>query len=484
MGLQPDQNLSRRAFLRTAALAAAAAALPAASQTRPPNVILFVIDDLGWMDLGCQGSTFYETPHLDRLAREGVRFTDAYAACPVCSPSRAALMTGRYPGSVGFTGHITAIGRHRSKPHGRVIPPDDRMFLDPRETTLAEALAPAGYVSASIGKWHLGSREYWPERQGFDFNVAGYDHGSPPGYFDPYEDPDKSWNTDIPTLADREAGEYLTDRLTDEAVRFVEQSGDRPFLLYLPHYAVHTPLQAPPELVAKYRKKLASDDSQFDPVYAAMIEKVDDSLGRLMQALERLGKRENTLIVATSDNGGLLESTRNRPLREGKGSLYEGGVRVPLIVCWPNGFAGGAVSHEPVSGVDLYPTIAEAAGERARPGAVEGRSLLPALRDPAAAQPERDLLWYYPQYSPQFQRPGAALRRGRWKLIEHYDPPAVELYDLADDLGETRDLAASQPEKAAELLARLRGWIDEHVSIRHRLNPKYDPALAAQEKLQ
>ena len=276
--------MNRRQFLQAGAAAGLAASL-GAQQRRPPNVILFLVDDLGWMDLGCQGSTFYETPHTDRLAAEGVRFTDAYSACPVCSPSRAALMTGKYPGSVGFTGHITAILRHRYKPHGRVIPPDDYMFLRHRETTLAEALKPAGYASASIGKWHLGSEEYWPEKQGFDLNVGGYDHGSPPSYFDPYTSPAKDWNPDIPTLEDRRPGEYLTDRLTDEAVEFIEANREQPFFLYMTHFAVHTPLEAPSELVRKYEKKLQVDDSQIDPIYAAMIEKMDDSLGKLVATL-------------------------------------------------------------------------------------------------------------------------------------------------------------------------------------------------------
>ena len=316
----------------------------------PPNVVLFLVDDLGWMDLGCQGSSFYETPRTDRLARHGMRLTNAYSACPVCSPSRAALMTGKYPGSVGFTGHITAILRHRYKKHGRIIPPDDYMFLRHRETTLPEALKPAGYVSASIGKWHLGSKRYWPEEQGFDLNVAGYDHGSPPSHFHPYADPDKEWNSRIPTLDGGEPGEYLTDRLTDEAVRFIEDHRDQPFFLYLTHYAVHTPLEAPNDLVRKYEQKLKLDDSQFSAVYAAMVEKVDESLGRIVDTLERFGLRNDTVVIFTSDNGGTQVATGNAPLREGKGYLYEGGIRVPLIVSWPGHVEPGSLCDTPVSG--------------------------------------------------------------------------------------------------------------------------------------
>ena len=472
--------MNRREFLRQSAGLAAIAAASAAEPSRPPNIVLFLVDDLGWMDLACQGSSFYETPRVDLLAREGMRFTDAYSACPVCSPSRAALMTGKYPGSVGFTGHITAILRHRYKKHGRVIPPDDYMFLRHRETTLAEAIKPAGYVSASMGKWHLGSKDYWPERQGFDLNVAGYDHGSPPTHFHPYKAPDKEWNAEIPTLTGGEPGEYLTDRLTDEAVRFIEKNSEQPFFLYLTHYAVHTPLEAPAEVTAKYEKKLATDESQFSAVYAAMIEKVDDSLGAVIDTIERLGLRDDTVIIFTSDNGGEQRATRNAPLREGKGYLYEGGVRVPLIVSWPGHIEAGSTSATPVTGADLYPTIAEFAGDGARPGETDGRSLVPLLEGRGELQP-RDLHWYYPHYSPQAKQPGAAIRAGKYKLIEHYDPPRTELYDLENDLGESKNLADEKPKMTANLKARLQDWLKQSVPIRHRINPNYDPKLAAGE---
>ncbi|MDA1234199.1 MAG: sulfatase [Acidobacteria bacterium] len=471
----PKSRLSRREFL------AAVSALPAAAQakSRTPNIVLFLVDDLGWMDLGCQGSTFYETPNVDKLARQGMRFTNAYSACPVCSPSRAALMTGKYPGSLGFTGHITAILRHRYKKHGRIIPPDDYMFLRHRETTLAEAIKPAGYVSASVGKWHLGSKSYWPDEQGFDVNVAGYDHGSPPSYFDPYTSP--NWNPDIPTLEDRKPGEYLTDRLTDEAIKFIEDRREQPFLLYMSHYAVHTPLQAPEALVRKYEAKLEQDDSQFSAVYAAMIESVDQSLGRIIDTLERFGLGDDTVVIFTSDNGGAQAATRNAPLREGKGYLYEGGIRVPLIVSWPGQVEPNATSDAPVSGADLYPTIAEIAGELATPGQTDGRSLIPLLEGRQDG-PGRDLYWYYPHYSPQAKQPGAAIRSGKYKLIEHYDPPSVELYDLESDIAEQTNLAERDPANASELLDRLRAWIENSVLIRHRVNPNYDPELAADER--
>ena len=476
--------MRRRDFLRTTAgLAAASIVAPAAEPPRPPNIVLFLVDDLGWMDLGCQGSSFYETPRTDRLAKQGMRFTDAYSACPVCSPSRAALMTGKYPGSVGFTGHITAILRHRYKKHGRVIPPDDYMVLRHRETTLAEAIKPAGYVSASMGKWHLGSKDYWPERQGFDLNVAGYDHGSPPTHFYPYKAPDKEWNSEIPTLEGGEPGEYLTDRLTDEAVRFIEDNSEKPFFLYLTHYAVHTPLEAPAEVIRKYERKLGQDDSQFSAPYAAMIEKVDDSLGAVIDTIERLGLREDTVIIFTSDNGGTQFATRNTPLREGKGYLYEGGIRVPVIVSWPGHIEPGSTSEVPITGADLYPTIVEFSGDEARSGETDGLSLVPLL-ERVGELPERDLYWYYPHYSPQAKQPGAAIRSGRYKLISHYDPPRTELFDLENDIGESKDLAAQEPKKTAELKAKLESWIEQTVSIRHRLNPDYDADLAVTENPQ
>lgn len=476
---------SRREFLRLGlGLVAAAGPKPTfarpAESERSPNIIFFLVDDLGWMDLSCQGSTFYETPRIDRLAEEGVRFTNAYAACPVCSPSRAALMTGKYPASVGFTGHITAILRHRYKKHGSIIPPDDYMFLRPSEKTLAEALKPAGYTSASMGKWHLGSKEYWPEKQGFDINVAGYDHGSPPTHFYPYKNPKQEWNSEIPTLNGGEQGEYLTDRLTDEAVRFIEENAKKPFFLYLTHYAVHTPLEAPDDLIRKYEQKLQRDDSQFSAVYAAMVEKIDESLGRIIDTVERLGLRGDTVILFTSDNGGTQAATRNTPLREGKGYLYEGGIRVPLIVSLPDRTQAGATSDTPVSGTDIYPTIAALAGGRTRPGKTDGHSLK-ALLETGGDLPLRDLYWYYPHYSPQAKQPGAAIRSGNFKLIEHYDPPGIELYNLENDIGESLDLSAENKEKTEEMLSKLRQWIDENVSIRHRANVHYDPQLAATE---
>ncbi len=458
--------------------------LQAAAVARPPNIVLFYIDDLGWMDLGVQGSTFYETPAIDRLADDGIRFTNAYSPCPVCSPSRAGLITGKYPARVQFTGHITAIGRHRYPENGRIIPPHDRMYLPLDEVSIASALKPAGYVSASIGKWHLGAKEYWPRAHGFDVNIAGHTHGSPAHYFYPYKAPEKKWNPDIPNLNGGKPGEYLTDRLTDEALAFIESSanGGRPFFLYLTHYAVHTPLQAPEDLIKKYEAKMTTDSSQKSATYAAMVETVDRSVRRVIEALDRYGLTDNTVIIFTSDNGGESQATFNRPLREGKGYLYEGGIRVPLIIKWPGHIRPGSVSHIPVIGTDLYPTIAALAGDKAAPGeVVDGLDLAPIwkrrLTQPSPeAWPRQDLFWYYPHYSSQAQQPGVAVRSGNYKLIEHYDPPAIELYDLDNDIGETVNLSPKMPEKVTELREKIRHWLHSVDAKLHTPNPNASPS--------
>jgi arylsulfatase A-like enzyme len=452
---------------------------------RLPNIVLVLVDDLGWTDLGCQGSDFYETPSVDSLAGQGIRFSQAYSGCPVCSPSRAQLMTGRNQARLPFTGHITAILRHRYPEKGRIIPPEDYMHIPLEEVTIAEALKPAGYVSASIGKWHLGiGEEYWPEAQGFDLNVAGWTHGSPPSYFYPYTRPGSDWNAAIPTLQGGQEGEYLTDRLTDEAIRFVRENDDRPFFLYLSFYSVHTPLQAPAELIRKYEEKRPEGAPHSNPVYAAMIEKVDTNVGRLIETLDELALADDTVVIFTSDNGGAVRDspntstptpdviTSNQPLRSGKGYLYEGGIRVPLIMRWPGNIQPNSVSNRIVANCDLYATIVDLVGEQAQPGSnLDGESLLPTLRGRDVDRKEA-LYWYHPHYS---RRPGAAMRVGDWKLIEFYDPPSIELYNLSEDLGEQSNLATEMPDRANELLQRLRQWIEDSGTELYTLNPDYEP---------
>lgn len=441
-----------------------------------PNIVLILADDLGWRDLGCYGSTFYETPRLDALAAQGALFTDAYAAAPVCSPTRASLLTGRYPARVGVTQYIGGHGV------GKLADVPYHQFLPVNELTLARALKAGGYQTWHVGKWHLGSRRTWPERHGFDVNIGGCDWGHPRSWFSPYGNP---------TLPDGPEGEYLTDRLTDEAIALIEDAGERPFFLNLWHYAVHVPIHAPPELVAKYQAKasatgLADIDPfepgeamptwhqrgmrvrrrtvQSDPAYAAMVENLDSNVGRLLDALDRTGHAGNTIVVFTSDNGGLSTAegspTSNLPLSQGKGWTEEGGIREPLIIRWPGVTTPGARVTEPVTSPDFYPTLLAAAGLPAMPDQhVDGVDFGPALRgEPFRRGP---IFWHYPHYSNQGGRPSAAVRDGRWKLIRQFDGDTVQLYDIAIDPGEQVDLAAVQPDVATRLSELLARWLSD-----------------------
>jgi arylsulfatase A-like enzyme len=445
-----------------------------------PNFIFILADDLGWCDLGCYGSAFYETPNLDRLAASGIRFTNAYAACCVCSPTRASILTGKYPARLQITNFIPGALR------GKLNPAPYLHHLPLSEVTIAERLKEAGYTTASIGKWHLGQQGYWPEQQGFEVNIAGCDKGSPPSYFSPYK---------IPNLRDGPPGEYLTDRLTDEALGFIETARERklPFFLYLAHYAVHNPQQAKPDVVKKYREKAARQPAvtaseflpegdrqarqiQDQPVYAAMVESLDASVGRMLATLERLSLRDNTVVFFTSDNGGLSTSegspTSNVPLRAGKGWPYEGGVREPLIVSWPNMIKAGRVSREPMISTDYYPTMLEMAGLPLEPGQhVDGVSLLPVLR--GGTRPERALFWHYPHYSNQGGRPSGAILLGDYKLIEWFEDGRTELYNLRVDPGEKQDIGGKQAETAAELRRRLSEWRAGVGAKMPTVNPDY-----------
>jgi arylsulfatase A len=470
--------MNRRQFLAMSAASAGGLlrSYPVRAAERPPNIVLILIDDLGSRDLACYGGEVFETPNIDRLASEGMRFTQAYSNCPVCSPSRAAIMTGKNPARLGFTGHITAIREHRHPEGSRLLPPKDKLYLPLEEITIAEALKPAGYISANIGKWHLGDRGFWPEEQGFDVNIGGWTAGSPPSYFFPYTAPEKDWNPSIPTLHGGKTGEYLTDRLTDESIAFVKANQDRPFFLYLPHYAVHTPLQAPEALVEKYRRKFEGKDIDTKPEYAAMVENMDTNIGRLLTALHELGLDDDTVVIFTSDNGCQRESSGSAPLREGKGFLYEGGIRVPLIIKWPGKIAPATLCDVPTIGCDLNLTILDIAGQSAHAARdVDGVSLAP-LWNGAKSLPRESLIWYYPHYYGEEHGPSAAIRKGNLKLIETYDPPGVELYDVAHDISEKNDLAKQMPEKATALKNELNEYIDGVKAIRPALNPDYTTA--------
>jgi arylsulfatase A-like enzyme len=472
--------MRRRDFLKTVGLGtlglwAGCATAGNGAPRRRPNIVLILIDDLGYADLGCYGSTLNETPRLDALAAEGVRFTDGYAACPVCSPTRASIMTGKYPARLKLTNFLKGELSPDDSPV-LTAPYKDRLELE--EVTVAERLGSAGYATAHVGKWHLGPKPYWPENQGFDVNVGGSASGMPRSHFWP------RWK-DNPPLAGRADGEYLTDRLTDEACAFIEAHADRPFYLNLCHYSVHLPLEAKEALVAKYEAKLKSrppkPGEQNNAVYAAMMESVDAGVGKVLDTLERCGIADDTLVVFTSDNGGLsveegprTPATVNHPLRAGKGYLYEGGVRVPLIVRWPGVAKAGAACAAQACSVDFLPTFCAAAGvDGPLPAQVDGIDLGPVLREPTLDLGREALYWHYPHFSNQGGRPGGAVRAGDWKLIERYETGELELYNLRDDVGESRNVAAEQPQTAQRLQGMLTAWRADVGATMPPRNPRY-----------
>ena len=490
-------RLSRRAFFKVAAMAGVAAILPqspagAASGAAPAgkrlNFVFILIDDMGWMDLGCYGSRFYETPNIDRLAAQGMRFTQGYAACPVCSPTRASIQTGKYPARLHLTDFIPGARR------GRLNPPEYFHYLPLEEVTVAEALKEAGYATGFFGKWHLGGDDqYFPDRQGYDVNVGGTGAGSPRSYFSPYQNP---------KIPDGPAGEYLTDRLGEEAAKFIEAHRTEPFFVFLSHYAVHNPLQAKKDVVARYEAKAAAlpqDKPRFmkdlgrdvrqvqdHAVYAGVVQGVDECVGRVMKKLDDAGLADSTVIIFMSDNGGLATSegtpTANVPLRAGKGWLYEGGIREPWIVRWPGVVRPGSTCGEPVISTDFYPTILEMAGLPLRPKQhCDGLSIVSLLKE--SGKPAREALyWHYPHYGNQGGAPSGAIRCGDLKLIEWFEDNRVELYNLKDDLGEHNDLAAGMPEKAAELRNKLQEWRRSVDAAMPTPNPDYGKPGSASPK--
>jgi arylsulfatase A-like enzyme len=428
------------------------------------NIVFILADDLGYADLACYGSEFYDTPALDRLARDGMRFTQNYSACTVCSPTRACILTGKYPARLHVTDWIPGL----MPVNPRLLVPDWTKQLPLEEPTIADALRAAGYATACIGKWHLGEAPFYPEKHGFDVNIAGTSAAAPTSYFAPWK---------IATLTEGNAGDHLTDRLGDEAVKFITQSKDRPFFLYLSHFAVHTPIQGRPDLVAKYRKKLRPGLKQRNPNYAALVEGMDQTVARVRQTLDDLKLADRTIVIFTSDNGGRIPTTSNLPLRAGKGSAYEGGVRVPLIVHWPGVTRPGSTSDTPTISADFFPTLLDIAAVPDRPGhKSDGVSLTPLLRQSAPPEP-RDLFWHYPHHQ-HYQQGGAmpygAIRSGDFRLIEFFDDMHVELYNLRDDVGEQKNLKAENPEKTHELRQRLHAWRKDVGAQMPTANPAYD----------
>jgi arylsulfatase A-like enzyme len=466
-----------------------AAAHPAAAQPkekgprdRPkPNVVLIVADDLGQRDLGCYGSTFYRTPHLDAFAKAGARFTDCSSSCPVCSPTRASILTGMYPQRFGITDWLP--GRP-DRPDQMLRRPALTLQLALAEVTLAERLRAAGYATAHVGKWHLGGEGFGPETQGFDLNVAGDHTGTPLSYFAPFRNKTRA----MPGLETAPEGEYLTDRLTAEAERFIERNKDRPFFLHLAHYAPHTPLRAPADVVARYPAPPVHG-RQSHGVYAAMLERLDASVGRVVAKLDELKLTENTIVLFTSDNGGLatLEGmpfapTFNGPFREGKGYLYEGGLRVPLLVRWPSLVKPGTSITFPACSIDITPTVLAAAGlptPGGRERELDGVQLVSLLA--GMNHPSRDLYWHYPHYANQGSRPGGAVRSGPFKLVEFYETGRRELFDLSKDVSESRNLAADRPEVVRELAAKLAAWRTEVGAKMPTPNPDYTPNPPAKD---
>ena len=488
-----SHRMNRRGFLGMlgAGALSGVGGRPARAKTtaeRPLNFVIVLVDDLGWTDVACFGSKYYETPHIDRLAAGGMRFTDAYAACAVCSPTRAAVMTGRYPARVGVTDWIRARFQGGKKPprgeklseyvagRGPLLCPRNPYWMELDEVTLAEALKPAGYTSCHIGKWHLGMDDWYPDKQGFDFNIGGCDHGQPPSYFDPYTTPRQG---SIPTLKPRRAGEYLTDREADEAVGFIQRHRDKPFFLYMAHYAVHTPIQGKRDLVDKYKAKPTTN--QKNATYAAMVHSVDQAMGKILAALDDNKLADRTVVIFTSDNGGLLGPTHNAPLRSGKGYPYEGGIRVPLIVRWPGVVKPGSTCAVPVTSVDYFPTILAAAGVEPPAGrAIDGECLQPLLRQTGGLK-RKSIFWHFPHYRGRIV-PYSIIRRGDWKLLKRYEGAPFELFNLAADIGETKDVAQEMPEKVKSLDAELTAWLKHAGAKMPKKNPNYVPGAKAKKK--
>lgn len=453
-----------------------------------PNIIVILADDLGWADLSSYGSTFYETPHLDQLAKEGIKFTNAYATSPVCSPTRASMMTGKYPTKLGVTDWIPGRSEDgKKRDYEKIKTPPTGFQLALEEKTIAELAVENGYQTFFAGKWHLGEEEkYWPQYQGFQTNIAGWSKGAPTGklndstggFFAPYKNP---------LLSDGPSGEYLTDRLTNECIQFLEKEKTKPFFLMYSMYAVHNPLQAPKSLIQKYQLKkdqlgltdqqrFAKDEEWMKPeagwkrrliqdnqVYAAMIENMDWNIGRLLAKLKSLNLDENTLIVFTSDNGGLStaegSNTVNTPFRAGKGWLYEGGIRVPLIMYWKGKILSSVVSDLPVTTADLYPTLASVINKQyKKERLIDGENIFPMIQQD---NKKRTLFWHYPHYSNQGGKPAAAIRSGKFKLIYHYENQAFELFDLRKDISEKNNIAAENKALTNQLKRQLLSWLNQ-----------------------
>lgn len=457
-------SCTRRSALKVFAgtLASSAFSRFAAASAKPWNILFLLADDLGWHDTAPYGNTVIDTPNLTRLATESVRFTNAYAACPVCSPTRASILTGKYPAHLGLTDWIPG---YKPSPYARLLTPPFLQQLPGDTPTLPAELGLSGYRSAMIGKWHLGGTGSLPTDRGFDENIGGSAAGSPKSYFGPL------------AIADLHLapGEFLTQRLTTEGAAFLSKPSTKPYFLYESHYTVHEPLDAPADLIAKYR---ARNTGEIDPIYCAMVETLDTSVGQLLSSLDHSGQADRTIVVFFSDNGGLefpgpslRPVTRNTPLRGGKGFLYEGGIREPLLIRWPGVTHAGTILDQPVSSVDFMPTLIQIAGRTPPPS--DGQSLVPLLQNRPFA--ERPLFWHYPHYHGAGGTPSGAVRLGEWKLLEFFEDGRLELFHLSSDPGEVRNLVLREPARTRSLHTTLRDWRASVQAAMPSPNPNYDP---------
>lgn len=497
--------MNRRVFLKAAgsvavmfATGCTGDAIAGFSGKKQPNFVFFLIDDMGWVDLGCYGSKLYETPNIDKLASEGMLFTDAYSSNPVCSPTRASIMTGKYPSRLKMDG----LGPCVPKPdaYRKLLTPITSGNLPLEEKTIAESLKEAGYKTFFAGKWHLHTRAqykkntHYPEKQGFDVNMGGNHTGQPRGgYFSPYENPQ---------LPDGPEGEYLTDRLTTEAIKFIKQNKDKPFFTYMSYYTVHTPIQAKEETVEKYKEKIRrmglehprkrediraikegkrwSDSCQNNAEYAAMVEHLDENVGRILDSLKDNGLENDTVIIFASDNGGLSTgsptgATSTLPLRGGKAWVYEGGIRTPAIIKCPGTIKAGSISDEPIISMDYYPTMLGMAGLPQNPDQhMDGVNLTPLLK---GGKIKRDALYFHFPYYHHINSmgPAGAIRAGDYKLVERFEDMTVELYNLKDDIGERKDLSRKEPEVTAKLKKMLYDWRKETGTRMPVVNDQYRP---------
>ncbi len=489
-----DRTVSRRQFLQGTGIGLAsvmggallarsrwAMAAEGAEGAGGPNILLINADDLGWKDLSCMGSTYYHTPNIDRLAKQGMLFTDAYASAPVCAPSRACMFSGQYGPRHG----VFCVWRSDPPPveEQKILTPKNTSHLAANVVTFAEVLEGAGYATGHVGKWHIGDDATGPKAQGFGVNVAGSNAGMPKTYFSPYQ---------MKYLANGPKGEYLPDRLTDEAMKYLAAHRDGPFFLNMAYYTVHClaagKLEAKAEAIRRYKDK-PGKGRQSNPTYAAMVELMDQNVGRLVEGLDKLGLAEKTVVIFTSDNGGWGPGTDSAPLRGQKGQLYEGGIRVPLMVRWPGKVAPGSRSAEPTINVDFYPTFCEISGAKPPAGQpLDGESLVGLLTGKRKALQRDAIFWHFPAYTkrwpdnttlegPFITRPVGAMRQGDWKLLEFFEDNHLELYNLREDPGESKNLAAAMPEKAKALHERMKRWRKEvNAPVPAEPNPKYKPA--------